>query len=211
MIEAAAAALARGERVPSERALDGCVHRDPPVVACELQLARLFETIPRRTQDYRATLERAVASPDPDARAADYDDLANRLRRLGRRDAAVAAAQAAVDGDPTALRLAALASLIQVTPARQAEAIELWRRAVETSPERRDWRLELATLASRDAAHLPLALAQIDALLAGTDDPDERRQLTERREAVRAAMGATLDGPTLAPSRSPSSRPAAVR
>ena len=207
MVEAAAAALARGERVPSERALDGCVHRDPPVVACELQLARLFETIPRRAQDYRATLERAVTSPDPDARAEDYDDLTKRLRRIGLRDAAVTAARAAVDREPTAPRLAALASLIQVTPDRQSEAIELWRRAVERAPERRDWRLELATLASRDTAHLPLALTQIEALLAATDNPEARTQLLERREAVRAALGATIDGPTLAPTP----RPAAVR
>lgn len=188
MIARSAAALKQGQRFPAEDALSRCLGRDPLLVRCELQLARVLETIPRRKAHYRDTLRRAAGTDDPAAAATTYDEIVRRLRVFGEFQAAEQAARLALAREETADRQAALSVVLQALPGHTDAAVGALQRALEIDPERSKWAMELATLAARDPARLTVAAQALEIARTHAQDPVIERQLAQRLREINAAI-----------------------
>lgn len=192
MVEASAAALRAGNRPTAERSLQPCLNRTPLVLMCELQLARFLETVPRRKDEYQATLRRMVIVNDDSVSAEAYDELAERLRAAGDMPRSEAAVGVSLARAPTAARHMLHAKILQGDSTRLEDAIAALTKAVAGAPERNDWMLDLATLSARHPAHLDDAIVLFETIREGSTDKEFRRTLDDRIAELRRTAAARV-------------------
>jgi len=182
-IDAATAALARGEVAQALVQLQRCINKTPPSPTCEgMYAATLLEERKQRAWA-RHFLHEAVTGADESV----SDDLLRKLGRLASHnarfeDAALAFEVLVGRGKATADDYVELAHALQADETRKLQAIEMLEKAYALAPVRHDLLLERAVLTSGVDRKAAIALfEQYKTAMAG----DEKQvAIAERRIAT---------------------------
>jgi len=139
------------ESVATVRLRD-CANKVPASARCDGRLGVLLRNTGRHRAAATYYLLEAAKTDDPSATPADYDAVADALRKLGRYEASIAARKLAIAREDTAQRHAEMSAALQGIPGRNEEAMTQLARAYEMDPTGHQWLHDRATLMARDPA-----------------------------------------------------------